>query len=76
MSEDKVRGVLKEALRVWSDVTPLSFREVHEGRADIIIDFTRSEGTGSCGRPGQSANYTPLNLCITHNRKHLSGIYG
>ncbi|XP_023664427.1 stromelysin-3-like isoform X2 [Paramormyrops kingsleyae] len=41
MSEDKVRRVLQEALRVWSDVTPLNFREVHGGRADIIIDFTR-----------------------------------
>ncbi|KPP59294.1 stromelysin-3-like [Scleropages formosus] len=41
MSKDKVRRVLQEALRVWSDVTPLTFAEVHGGRADIIIDFTR-----------------------------------
>ncbi|KAL4609571.1 stromelysin-3-like [Arapaima gigas] len=41
MSKDKVRRALQEALRVWSDVTPLTFTEVHNGRADIIIDFTR-----------------------------------
>ncbi|KAG7480566.1 hypothetical protein MATL_G00057500 [Megalops atlanticus] len=41
MSEDKVRRVLMEALRVWSDVTPLTFSEVTSGKADIMIDFTR-----------------------------------
>ncbi|KAM4616273.1 stromelysin-3 [Polymixia lowei] len=41
MSEDKVRRVLQEALRVWSDVTPLTFTEVRSGKADIVIDFTR-----------------------------------
>ncbi|XP_030439102.1 stromelysin-3 isoform X1 [Gopherus evgoodei] len=37
----KVRRTIAEALKVWSDVTPLTFTEVHEGRADIVIDFTR-----------------------------------
>ncbi|XP_023833944.1 stromelysin-3 [Salvelinus sp. IW2-2015] len=41
MSEDKVRRVLQEALRVWSEVTPLTFTEVSSGKADIVIDFTR-----------------------------------
>jgi hypothetical protein len=41
MSEDKVRRVLLEALRVWSEVTPLTFTEVSSGKADIVIDFTR-----------------------------------
>ncbi|XP_014015908.1 stromelysin-3 isoform X1 [Salmo salar] len=41
MSEDKVRRVLQEALRVWSEVTPLTFTEVRSGKADIVIDFTR-----------------------------------
>ena len=43
MSEDKVRRVLQEALRVWSEVTPLTFTEVSSGKADIVIDFTRYE---------------------------------
>lgn len=40
MSEDKVRRVLLEAFGVWSEVTPLTFREVND-KADIIIDFNR-----------------------------------
>ncbi|KAK2121255.1 Stromelysin-3 [Saguinus oedipus] len=39
--QEQVRQTMAEALRVWSDVTPLTFTEVHEGRADIMIDFTR-----------------------------------
>ncbi|ELW72600.1 Stromelysin-3 [Tupaia chinensis] len=38
---EQVRQTVAEALRVWSEVTPLTFTEVHEGRADIMIDFTR-----------------------------------
>ncbi|XP_021112947.1 stromelysin-3 isoform X2 [Heterocephalus glaber] len=38
---EQVRKTMAEALRVWSEVTPLTFTEVHEGRADIMIDFTR-----------------------------------
>ncbi|XP_078523943.1 LOW QUALITY PROTEIN: stromelysin-3-like [Lissotriton helveticus] len=41
LSKVKVRRTIAEALQVWSDVTSLTFTEVHEGRADIIIDFTR-----------------------------------
>ncbi|XP_056585953.1 stromelysin-3 isoform X3 [Triplophysa dalaica] len=41
MTEDKVRGVLREALKVWSDVTPLTFTEVINQEADFVIDFTR-----------------------------------
>ncbi|XP_051533254.1 stromelysin-3 [Myxocyprinus asiaticus] len=39
MSLEKVRHVMQEALRVWSDVTSLTFTEITSGRADIIIDF-------------------------------------
>ena len=38
---EQVRQTVAEALQVWSDVTPLTFTEVHEGHADIVIDFTR-----------------------------------
>ncbi|KAM3600255.1 uncharacterized protein V6R79_020125 [Siganus canaliculatus] len=41
MSEDKVRRVLREAIGVWTAVTPLRFREVTTEKADIIIDFNR-----------------------------------
>ncbi|XP_004607502.2 stromelysin-3 [Sorex araneus] len=38
---EQVRQTIAEALKVWSDVTPLTFTEVQEGHADIMIDFTR-----------------------------------
>ncbi|XP_044631353.1 stromelysin-3 isoform X1 [Equus asinus] len=38
---EQVRQTVAEALQVWSEVTPLTFTEVHEGHADITIDFTR-----------------------------------
>ncbi|KAI3372110.1 hypothetical protein L3Q82_006965 [Scortum barcoo] len=41
ISEEKVRRVFQEALKIWSDVTPLTFTEIHNGKADIRIDFTR-----------------------------------
>ncbi|XP_055367827.1 stromelysin-3 isoform X2 [Betta splendens] len=41
MGRDQVRRVFGEALKIWSDVTPLTFTEVHGGKADIRIDFTR-----------------------------------
>ncbi|XP_034048738.1 stromelysin-3-like [Thalassophryne amazonica] len=41
MNEVKVRHILQEALSVWSEVTPLRFKEVTAGKADIIIDFNR-----------------------------------
>ncbi|XP_026176450.1 stromelysin-3 [Mastacembelus armatus] len=41
ISEEKVRRVFREALKIWSDVTPLTFTEVHSGEADIRIDFNR-----------------------------------
>ncbi|XP_006875015.1 PREDICTED: stromelysin-3 [Chrysochloris asiatica] len=38
---EQVRQTVAEALQVWSQVTPLTFTEVFEGHADIMIDFTR-----------------------------------
>lgn len=38
---EQVRQTVAEALQVWSEVTPLTFTEVHDGHADIMIDFTR-----------------------------------
>ncbi|TNN52409.1 Stromelysin-3 [Liparis tanakae] len=41
IGEEKVRRVFREALQIWSDVTPLTFTEVRGEKADIRIDFTR-----------------------------------
>uniref|UniRef100_A0A3Q2R193 Stromelysin-3 n=1 Tax=Fundulus heteroclitus TaxID=8078 RepID=A0A3Q2R193_FUNHE len=40
MDEEKVRQVFAEAVKIWSDVTPLTFTEVRRGAADIRIDFS------------------------------------
>ncbi|NXW54104.1 MMP7 protein, partial [Eurystomus gularis] len=37
----KVDDAMKRAFRVWSDVTPLQFRRVRYGPADIVIRFAR-----------------------------------
>uniref|UniRef100_A0A3Q4HFC8 Matrix metallopeptidase 11a n=1 Tax=Neolamprologus brichardi TaxID=32507 RepID=A0A3Q4HFC8_NEOBR len=37
--EERVRGVFRDAAKIWSDVTPLTFTEVRNGHADIRIDF-------------------------------------
>ncbi|XP_041854852.1 stromelysin-3 [Melanotaenia boesemani] len=42
MDPTRVRRVFREALKIWSDVTPLTFTEVYTGKADINIDFLRS----------------------------------
>ncbi|NXR83062.1 MMP7 protein, partial [Pycnonotus jocosus] len=39
----KVDDAIKKAFKVWSDVTPLSFRRVHLSQADIYIKFARRE---------------------------------
>lgn len=42
MNIERVREVFRDAFKVWSDVTPLTFTEVHVGsHADITIDFVR-----------------------------------
>ncbi|KAM7031174.1 matrilysin-like [Passerculus sandwichensis] len=55
----KVEDAIRRALMVWSDVTPLQFRKVDTGRADIEIRFARREhGDGSPfdGRGGTLAH--------------------
>ncbi|XP_074391261.1 matrilysin isoform X2 [Zonotrichia albicollis] len=39
----KVEDAIRRALMVWSDVTPLQFRKVDTGRADIEIRFARRD---------------------------------
>lgn len=34
------RRLIVKALKVWSDATPLSFREVKNDQADIVIQFS------------------------------------
>uniref|UniRef100_A0A8C0XAR6 Peptidase metallopeptidase domain-containing protein n=1 Tax=Castor canadensis TaxID=51338 RepID=A0A8C0XAR6_CASCN len=39
LPRDVVDSVMEKALRVWAEVTPLTFSRLHEGEADIMISF-------------------------------------
>ena len=51
LDPETVDDAFARALQVWSDVTPLRFTRVHDGEADIMINFGRwgrQRGTGGC----------------------------
>ena len=39
MRPEDVDDAFQKAFQVWSDVTPLKFRKIHENEADIMIQF-------------------------------------
>lgn len=39
MEKSDVDRAIHNALSVWSDVTPLKFKKVYDGIADIMISF-------------------------------------
>lgn len=41
LNVDWVKGILRQALDVWSRETPLNFNEVDTKRVDIEIGFSR-----------------------------------
>ncbi|XP_010745444.2 matrix metalloproteinase-19 [Larimichthys crocea] len=47
MKKTDVTMAIRAAFKYWSDVTNLTFREIHYGRADIRISFHRKDGTCS-----------------------------
>ncbi|KAM9320455.1 matrix metalloproteinase-19 [Gastrophryne carolinensis] len=49
MAKSDVRTAIQSAFKYWSDVSPLRFREIDYGRADIRISF-HERGIG-CSRP-------------------------
>ncbi|XP_004689109.1 PREDICTED: stromelysin-1 [Condylura cristata] len=43
LSRDAVDSAIEKALRVWEEVTPLTFTRIKEGEADIMITFSVRE---------------------------------
>lgn len=41
LDPETVDDAFARAFRVWSDVTPLRFSRIHDGEADIMINFGR-----------------------------------
>nr|AAH99241.1 Unknown (protein for MGC:116423) [Xenopus laevis] len=43
LDSETVDDAFARAFKVWSDVTPLEFNRIHDGEADIMINFGRWE---------------------------------
>lgn len=43
LSRNEIRRIMAEALKVWSDVSTLTFQESSADNADFLIDFAESE---------------------------------
>ncbi|XP_037630474.1 collagenase 3 [Sebastes umbrosus] len=43
LMKSDVDRAIRRALNIWSDVTPLIFKKLHTGNADIMISFGRKE---------------------------------
>ncbi|XP_074153587.1 stromelysin-1-like [Sminthopsis crassicaudata] len=43
MNQPDIDAAIERALKVWSDVTPLTFNRLREGEADIMISFAVQE---------------------------------
>lgn len=39
LPREAIDSAIEKALRVWEEVTPLTFSRIYEGKADIMIFF-------------------------------------
>ncbi|ELW64937.1 stromelysin-1 [Tupaia chinensis] len=69
LPRDAVDSAIEKALKIWEEVTPLTFSKIHEGEADIMISFAvREHGDFSpFDGPGQ---------VLAHAYPPGQGIYG
>uniref|UniRef100_A0A8D2D1N2 Stromelysin-1 n=1 Tax=Sciurus vulgaris TaxID=55149 RepID=A0A8D2D1N2_SCIVU len=69
LPRDAVDSAIEKALKVWEEVTPLTFSRVHEGEADIMISF-------AVGAHGDFYPFDGPGYNLAHAYSPGPGIYG
>ncbi|KAM9323063.1 interstitial collagenase-like [Pholidichthys leucotaenia] len=59
MTAAQVDNSIQQALQLWANVTPLTFRRLYQGTADIMISFVR-------GYHGDNGPFNPGDMVIAH----------
>lgn len=72
LQKSDVDKAVRKALNMWADVTPLTFKKVYKGIADIMISFGSQGGSivdpvGGISTPSQSFHSVSL-LCRTRRQ--------
>lgn len=66
LPRDAVDSAIEKALRVWEEVTPLTFSRIYEGEADIMIIFAvRGKKTKTKQKQG-GKTHTKFYLVLFH----------
>lgn len=61
MKPEDVDYAIQKAFQVWSDVTPLKFRKINTGEADIMIQF--AHGGRELGLPSPVSFGMTCSMC-------------
>ncbi|XP_003780851.1 stromelysin-1 [Otolemur garnettii] len=69
LPRDAVDSAIERALKVWEEVTPLTFSRVYEGEADIMISF-------AVGEHGDFSPFDGPGKALAHAYPPGPGIYG
>uniref|UniRef100_H0X268 Matrix metallopeptidase 10 n=1 Tax=Otolemur garnettii TaxID=30611 RepID=H0X268_OTOGA len=69
LPRDAVDSAIERALKVWEEVTPLTFSRVYEGEADIMISF-------AVGEHGDFLSFDGPGESLAHAYPPGPGVYG
>lgn len=69
LPRDAVDSAIEKALKVWEEVTPLTFSRIYQGEADIMITF-------AVGDHGDFFNFDGPGMTLAHAYPPGPGIHG